>query len=268
MALQYHLKIQEGDVAPYVLLPGDPKRVPIVAGFWDEAHFVADNREHVTYTGKYKGVPISCVSTGMGCPSTSIAMEELARCGATTFIRIGTCGTFQDYVNKGDMLIFDSACRYDGCSKMYAPIEYPAVATHEVVSACIEAAKELALTYHVGTTRTQDTFYANYEKPGAALADFWQSKWENFYPDLKRLKVLGGEMETSIIFVLARIYGLRAGAVAVTLDNILHSMNDSESYDPQKELDHSDKNIEILSHMGCEAIRKIYLSDCEQERTK
>ena len=80
MSLQYHLKIKEGDVAPYVLLPGDPKRVPIVASYWDEAHFVADNREHVTYTGVYKGVPISCTSTGMGCPSTAIAMEELARC--------------------------------------------------------------------------------------------------------------------------------------------------------------------------------------------
>ena len=86
MSLQYHLKIQEGDVAPYVLLPGDPKRVPIVASYWDEAHFVADNREHVTYTGVYKGVPISCTSTGMGCPSTAIAMEELARCGVKNFI--------------------------------------------------------------------------------------------------------------------------------------------------------------------------------------
>lgn len=88
--MQYHTKLSPGDVAPYVLLPGDPKRVPVVASYWDEAHLVADNREHVTYTGVYKGMPISCTSTGMGCPSTAIAMEELARVGAKTFLRIGT----------------------------------------------------------------------------------------------------------------------------------------------------------------------------------
>ncbi len=150
MSLQYHTQLKPGDVAPYVLLPGDPKRVPIVASFWDEAHFVADNREHVTYTGVYKGVPISCTSTGMGCPSTAIAMEELARCGVKNFIRIGTCGTFQSYVKNGDMIVFDSACRYDGASKAYAPLEYPAVATHEVVSACIQAGKELGFPLPCG----------------------------------------------------------------------------------------------------------------------
>lgn len=124
MALQYHTKLNDGDIAPYVLLPGDPKRVETVASFWDEAYLVADNREHVTYTGSYKGMPISCTSTGMGCPSTSIAMEELARVGATTFLRIGTCGTFQDFIRIGDIIVFDSACRYDGASHLYAPPEY------------------------------------------------------------------------------------------------------------------------------------------------
>lgn len=261
MALQYHLKIKEGDIAPYVLLPGDPKRVPIVASFWDEAFFVADNREHVTYTGVYKGVPISCTSTGMGCPSTSIAVEELASCGAKTFIRIGTCGTFQDYVKQGDLLIFDSACRYDGCSRAYAPLEFPAVASHEVVTAAIEAAKEMKKPYHVGTTRTQDTFYANYPQPGCSFNNFWQSRWKEFYPDLKRLNVLGGEMETSIILVLARIWGLRAGAVAVNLDNILGSTEEDGNYEPEKALDHSEDNIKTLSLMGCEIVRKLYLQD-------
>ena len=110
MLPQYHIKLVEGDVAPYVLLPGDPKRVEVVASFWDEAHKVADNREYVTYTGVYKGAPISCTSTGIGCPSTSIAMEELARVGATTFIRIGTCGTFQDYVKNGRHCDFRLSC--------------------------------------------------------------------------------------------------------------------------------------------------------------
>lgn len=107
MSLMYHLKTTEEDVAPYVLLPGDPKRVPLVAGLWDEAKLIADNREHVTYTGKYKGMPISCTSTGMGCPSTAIAVEELARCGAKTFLRMGTCAAIQDFLKPGDIAIFD-----------------------------------------------------------------------------------------------------------------------------------------------------------------
>ena len=132
MSVQYHLKLAPGDVAPYVLLPGDPGRVPLVASLWDESREVASNREYVTFTGTYRGVPISCTSTGIGCPSTAIAMEELARVGATTFVRIGTCGTFQDRVRIGDMAIFDSAARYDGASRLYAPLEFPAVADHEI----------------------------------------------------------------------------------------------------------------------------------------
>ena len=157
---------KKGMFAPYVLLPGDPKRVELVASYWDEAHKVAENREYVTYTGVYKGVPISCTSTGIGCPSTSIAMEELARVGATTFIRIGTCGAYQDYLETGDIAIFDSAARYDGASHLYAPPEFPAVASHEVVSACIQAGAQLGNTCHVGTTRTADTFYALKSVPG------------------------------------------------------------------------------------------------------
>ena len=169
MSVQYHVQLKEGGVAPYVLLPGDPGRVELVASYWDEAHKVAENREYVTYTGVYKGVPISCTSTGIGCPSTAIALEELARVGATTFIRIGTCGAYQDYIETGDMAIFDSAARYDGASHLYAPPEFPAVASHEVVSACIAAGEQLGNRCHVGTTRTADTFYALKSVPGFLL---------------------------------------------------------------------------------------------------
>ena len=126
MALQYHLKVDDGDVAPFVLLPGDPGRVPLVAATWDDAREVARNREYVTYTGTYKGVPISCTSTGIGAPSTAIAVEELARVGARTFVRIGTCGTFRHDVALGDLAICDAADRFDGASRLYAPIEFPA----------------------------------------------------------------------------------------------------------------------------------------------
>ena len=191
MALQYHTKLDIGDVAPYVLLPGDPKRVATVASYWDEAHLVADNREHVTYTGTYKGMPISCTSTGMGCPSTSIALEELAQVGATTFLRIGTCGTFQDFIKNGDIIVFDSACRYDGASKAYAPIEYPAAAHYQIINACVAACETLGYTHHVGATRTADTFFAGHPRPGSSFNNYWHSSWEHYFEDLKRMNVYG-----------------------------------------------------------------------------
>ena len=259
--MQYHTKLCEGDVAPYVLLPGDPKRVPVVASFWDEAHLVADNREHVTYTGVYKGMPISCTSTGMGCPSTAIAMEELARVGVRTFLRIGTCGTFQDFIQNGDIVIFDSACRYDGASKLYAPLEFPAAAHYQVINACIQAAKDLKLPFHVGTTRTADTFFAGHPKPGSSFNNYWNSSWSNLFEDLKRMNVYGGEMEASIVLVLSRLWGLRAGGLAVCLDNLLHVSDGAESFDPQAQLSHSDDNIRKLSMLGCEALHQLWEND-------
>ena len=261
MLPQYHLKLVPGDVAPYVLLPGDPKRVEIVAKHWDEAHKVADNREYITYTGVYKGAPITCTSTGIGCPSTSIAMEELARVGATTFIRIGTCGTVQDYIENGDIAIFDSAARYDGASHLYAPPQFPAVATHEVVSACIEAGDRLGYHYHVGTTRSADTFYAGHPHPGSSFNNFWQSNWRYFFEDLKRLNIVAAEMEASVIFVLARVWGLRAGGISVVLDNMLKVSGEKKQFDPQKDVDHGEEHIEKLAIMGSEIVRILFEHD-------
>ncbi len=255
MALQYHLKIDEGDIAPSVLLPGDPGRVEMVAALWDTAEHVATNREYVTYTGTYRGVPISCTSTGIGSPSTSIAMEELARCGATTFLRIGTCGTFQSHVANGDIVVFDSAVRHDGASKLYAPIEYPAVADHEVVAACIEAVKGIDAPYHVGTTRSADTFYAGHPTPGSSYNDYWNSSWAEMMQDLQRWGVIGAEMEASLIFVLARAWGLRAGGISVVLDNVLEVREGDGSFDPETGVLHDPEVMSRMCLAGCEAVR-------------
>jgi uridine phosphorylase len=255
MSLQYHLKLAPGDVAPYVLLPGDPGRVPLVASTWEEAREVASNREFVTFTGTYRGVPISCTSTGIGCPSTAIALEELARVGATTFIRIGTCGTFQDRVRNGDFVIFDSAARYDGTSGLYAPIGFPAVSSHDVVQASIAAGEALGFPYHVGTTRTADTFYAMHGRPGSSFNDYWQTGWREHFEDLKRLNVVAAEMEASVIFVLARIWGLRAGGIAVVLDNVLRVSGESGRFEPEEQLEHGGDEIEHLARMGSEIVR-------------
>lgn len=261
MPLQYHIQAGEGDIAPYVLLPGDPGRVETIARTWDESRLIAKNREYVTCTGLYKGVPISCTSTGIGAPSTAIAIEELARLGAKTFLRVGTCGTFQDYVNNGDIVIFDSAARYDGASLLYAPIEFPAAANYEVINACIRAAKKLKITSHVGTTRSADTFYAKHPKPGSSFNNYWQSNWRYHFEDLKRLNVTCSEMEAGIILVLARIWGLRAGGMAVVVDNVFNVMDNTDQFDPESSLTHSTDDIEKLALMGNETIKFLYESD-------
>lgn len=258
MPKQYHIKCAPGDVAEHVLLPGDPARVEVIASHWDEAHKVAGNREYVTYTGIYKGAPISCMSTGIGCPSTAIGMEELARCGARTFLRVGTCGTFQDRVKVGDLAIFDSALREDGASKAYAPIEFPAVASIDVVNACVQAAEEFGFPAHVGTTRSADTFYASHPVPGSSYNGYWQADWKHRFENLQRMNVIAAEMEASVIFVLARVWGLRAGGVSVVLDNMMKLHEEAEEFDPESQLDHSSENITKLALTGSEAVRRLH----------
>ncbi len=215
--LQYHLMVKPGDVAPYVLLPGDPERVLRIVKYWDEAKHIASHREFVTYTGKYKGVPISATSTGIGAPSTAIVIEELLRVGAHTFIRVGTTGAVQPNIEIGDVVISIGAVRLEGASKQYVMVEYPAVAHYEVVLALIEAAETLGIRYHVGITASTDSFYTGQGRPG--FKGYMQSWMKNILPDLQAARVLNFEMEAATIFTLANIYGARAGAVCAAIAN-------------------------------------------------
>jgi uridine phosphorylase len=252
MSLQYHVKLAPDDVAPTALLPGDPGRVPVIASAWDEAHEVATNREYVTYTGTYRGTPISCTSTGIGAPSTAIALEELARVGATTFIRVGTCGSLQAKVRVGDIAIFDSAIRGDGASMLYAPAEYPAVAHHEIVRAAIAAARDVEVRHHVGTTFSTDLFYV--PEPGSAFGGYEQSAWRERYADVARTNALAAEMEASVLLVLTRIWGLRGGALALVSDSV-EDKNEAGEFDPEATFDVSAEPIEQLARVACETAR-------------
>ncbi|MGA9160976.1 MAG: nucleoside phosphorylase [Actinomycetota bacterium] len=251
MSLQYHVRLSPGDVAPSVLLPGDPGRVEAVASLWDEARHVASNREYVTFTGSYRGVPISCTSTGIGSASTAIALEELARVGATTFVRIGTCGSLRDQAGVGDIAIFDSAIRADGASELYAPLEFPAASHHEVVSAAILASTRLGVPHHIGTTFSTDLFYV--PERGSAFGGYEQSAWRERWDDVRRTSALAVEMETGVLLVLARIWGLRAGAVALVSDVALEKIETGE-FDPQATFDVSEEPIERLARVGCEIV--------------
>jgi len=264
VAKQYHIQCEVKDIAPYVLLPGDPHRVEKVASLWDEAHFVADNREHVTYTGVYKGMPITCTSTGMGCPSTAIAIEELARCGAKTFLRMGTCLGITKEVHKGDMVIFDSACRFEGTTKCYVPPEYPAVADHEIVEGAIQAVKRLGLTYHVGTSRCIDACFTNRPEPNTSFNGYRRHEWDYFISDLQKMNVIAGEMESAAVMVLSRIFGLRGGAICVCLASL------TEHPDGEKQLDFNNiqyggNSIERLNNIAVESMYQIYLNDKQSQ---
>ncbi|RLG60882.1 uridine phosphorylase [Candidatus Geothermarchaeota archaeon] len=214
---QYHIALKPGDVSNYVLLPGDPDRVEKIAKIWDEARFVAKHREYVTYTGKYRGAPISAVSTGIGGPATAIAVEELARIGANTFIRVGTTGAIREEIKCGDLIISVAALRRDGTTRQYISLEYPAVANYEVVLALIQACEELGYRYHVGITCSTDSFYVGQARP--SFRGFWQSWMDNIIPDLQRANVLNFEMESSTIFTLANLFGLRAGSICAVFAN-------------------------------------------------
>ena len=138
----YHIQVAKGEVGRYVIMPGDPKRCAKIAKYFDDPVLIADNREYITYTGTLDGEKVSVTSTGIGGPSASIAMEELYRCGADTFIRIGTCGGMQPEVKSGDIVIATGAIRMEGTSREYAPIEFPAVPDLKVTNALVDAAEQ------------------------------------------------------------------------------------------------------------------------------
>ena len=209
--VQYHLELAEDDVASSVLLPGDPERVEKITATWDDHSVVADHREYRTATGSHDGTPISVTSTGIGSPSAAIAVEELARVGADTLIRVGSCGAIQPETDVGDLVITTGGVRQEGTSTEYIREGYPAVADHAVVAALAAAAEALGYDYHLGVTASTDSFYAGQSREG--YEGFLARDSEERIAALKRAGVLNFEMEASAILTLAGIYGLRAGAV-------------------------------------------------------
>lgn len=214
---QYHIDCKSGDVARYVLVPGDPERVGKIASLWDTAREVAYHREYHTMTGTYNGIPISCTSTGIGGPALAIAVDELCRIGADTFIRVGTCGGLCKGQQLGDIVISTGAVRLDGASKDLVIPEYPAVADYEVVMALIQAAEELKVPYHVGITASTDTFYTGQGRP--ALNNYLPSFKKTILEDMQQAGVQNFEMEAATLFTMANVFAKRAGAVCVIVAN-------------------------------------------------
>ncbi|MCE4619134.1 MAG: uridine phosphorylase [Desulfurococcales archaeon] len=214
---QYHIGVAPGEVSRYVLLPGDPGRTKVISSLWDEARLIASHREYTTFTGHYKGVRISTTSTGIGAPSAVIAVEELLRVGADTFIRVGTMGAIRPDIKPGTLVIGRAAARLEGASKQYVPEWYPAAADPQVVMALIEAAENIGADYEVGIVASTDSFYLGQGRPG--FRNFYTQAAAGLIPLLASAGVLGFEMESSAIFTVSSIYGARAGCICAAVAN-------------------------------------------------
>lgn len=206
---QYHTHTSPGDVGRYVLMPGDPGRVPKIAAHLDNAVHIATNREYVTYTGTLDDVKVSVTSTGIGCPSSAIAVEELFRSGADTFIRVGTSGSFQPGTRSNDLAIVTAAIRDEGTSSHYLPMEFPAVCDLEIVEGLRRAAIKRGERYRLGISHSKDSYYGEVEPDRSGIPETLKARW--------RAWTIGGaicsEMEISTICIVASILRARAGGI-------------------------------------------------------
>ena len=205
----YHIGCHPGEVGRYVLLPGDPGRVSMIAELLDEPKMIAHNREYLTYTGKLFGEKVSVTSTGMGCPSTAIAIEELKMAGADTFIRVGTSGKMQKFIEPGDLIIAWGAIRDEYTSQQYVPLEFPAVADLDVTLALRQAARSIKVPHHIGMTHTKDSFYGQHEPERMPVSGKLQDRWKAWIKG----GALCSEMEASTIFVVSSFLKCRAGGI-------------------------------------------------------
>lgn len=246
---QYHIQVAKGEVGRYVILPGDPKRCVKIAQYFDNPVLIADNREYITYTGTLDGVKVSVTSTGIGGPSASIAMEELYRCGADTFVRIGTCGGMQTEIKSGDIVIATAAVRMEGTSREYAPIEYPAVANLDVTNALVEAAKEKGFIYHTGVVQSKDSFYGQHEPEAMPVGYELINKWEAW----KRMGCLASEMESAALFIVAGKLRARMGSCLLVLAN-----QEREKLGLENPVVH---DIDMAIRVAVEAIRRMIKED-------
>ncbi len=229
---EFHINVAKGEVGKYVILPGDPKRCEKIAKYFDNPVKIADNREYVTYTGTLNGVKVSVTSTGIGGPSASIAMEELIHCGADTFIRIGTSGGMQPDVCGGDLVIATGAIRYEGTTKEYAPIEYPAIADFDIVQALKNSAKKLGRRAHLGVVHCKDNFYGQHSPETMPVAYELKDRWKSFIDS----GALASEMESAALFIVGSVRRVRVGTVLLVLANQTRrelGLDDPQEYDTE-----------------------------------
>jgi len=250
--VQYHIELKPGDIPRYVLMPGDPGRIDVISSLWTNVKEIAFHRQYRTVRGKYKGVDVSAVSTGIGGPAVEIALVELVKVGADTFIRVGSTGAIQPEINPGDLIISHSAMRLEGASKAYAPIEYPAVASLDVTLALIAAAESLGYRYFVGITASTDSFYAGQERP--SINDYLPAWQKGLIDSLRKMNVLNFEMEAATLFTLANIFNVRAGCISAVFANRITNVFEK-------------KGEREASKVASEAVKILHEWDEEREKS-
>ena len=213
---KYHIGLAASEVGQYVLVPGDPFRTELIARHLEEAEEKAWAREFRTFTGRVDRTRVSTCSSGIGGPSMAIAVEELGELGVHTFLRVGTCGGAQPGIRVGDLVIATGAVRSEGTADAYVPREYPAIASHEVVSACVAAAVAAGVPHHLGVIRSVDALYADLAperlpRPAELRAelDMWA-----------RAGVVANDMESSTLLVVSALRGWRAGVILLCVDEL------------------------------------------------
>ena len=241
---QHHIQVAPGEVGRYVLLPGDPGRSEPIARLFDEPRLVARNREYETWSGYLDGELVSVTSTGIGCPSAAIAMEELVKVGADTFIRVGTSGAIQPDTETGELAIVTAAIRDEGTSSHYLPMEFPAVAHPLVIDALTRAARTTGARSRLGVSQSKDSFYGEVEPERMPLAHDLADRWHAW----RAGGAICSEMEASALFIVASILRVRAGGVMQ-----MH-MEGTTEHDPQRTL---------LLSTAVEALRELIRVDRE-----
>jgi uridine phosphorylase len=204
--------------ATLAILPGDPGRVPRIASRFDDPTPLASHREFTSHRGRVAGAPVVVCSTGIGGPSTSIAVEELAQLGVRTFLRVGTTGAIQPHIEVGSLIVTTGAVRLDGASRHFAPLEYPAVADFECTTALVAAARAAGFEPHVGITASADTFYPGQERYDT-VSGYVPRSLQGSRAEWEALHVLNYEMESATLFTMCAANGWRAGCVAGVLVN-------------------------------------------------
>ncbi len=249
--MMYHIRCRQGDLPPYVLLPGDPDRTYRIAQFWEESEEIAFYRQFRTIRGLYRGCPIATTSTGIGTTAGEICLHELSKVGVKTCIRVGTTGSISPSLTCGDLIITTAAVRRDGTSDLYVPPGFPAVANAEVVMALVQACEELGFRYGLGIICSTASLYLGQGRP-LDEEGYWPSWAEHTLPDLQAAGVLNFDTDSAGLFVVGHIHSLRVGTIcAVIADRVRNRRGD-------------DGGEARACQAACEAVR--ILQDWERQK--
>ncbi|WP_226040434.1 nucleoside phosphorylase [Natrinema sp. DC36] len=238
MTTQPHLLVDEGDLTDIALIPGDPGRVDRIADHCDESETIAQNREYKVVNATYEGRELTICSTGIGCPSAAIAIEELANVGVETFIRVGTTGALQSEIEIGDMIVATGAAKNEGTSKRYEAVEYPAVPDYDALSALVDSAEANDEDVHVGPIASDDAYYAETDD----AVDDWEAA-----------NLLSVEMEAAAVFSLARRKGLAAGAICTVDGNLVEGTQKGTDTEDDELPDKAKNNVGRAIDIALEA---------------